>query len=49
MHVDDDIICFPKQGRTFTVCGSEDDLYLMTAKSCVTCVGVNLHDLKLLW
>ena len=40
MHVDDDIICFPKEGWTFSVFTSEDDLYLMAAKSCVTCVGV---------
>ena len=38
MHVDDDITFFPKEGWTFTVFGSEDDLYLMIAKSCVTCV-----------
>ena len=41
MHVDDDIICFPNEDCTFTVFGSEDDLYLMTGKSCVTCVGVD--------
>ena len=40
MHVDDDIICFLKEGWPFTVFGSEDDLYLMTAKSCVRCVCV---------
>ena len=39
MHVDDYIIFFPKEGRTFTVFGSEDDLNLMIAKSCVTCMG----------
>ena len=55
MHVDDDIICFPKEGWTFVVFGSEDDLNFMIAKSCVTCMGAdsswvapfNLYDLKI--
>ena len=41
MHVDDDITCFPKEGWTFIVFGSENDLNFMTAKSCVTCVAVD--------
>ena len=37
----DDIIDFPKEGLTFTVFGSEDDLNFMIAKSFVTCVVID--------
>ena len=41
MRFDDYIICFPKEGKTFTLFGSEDDINFMIAKSFVTCVGVD--------
>ena len=40
LHVYDDIIGFPKEGLTFTVFGSEDDLNFMISEPFVTCVGV---------